>query len=303
VTNHQPELTLSLDAVIVAVTGTRPRILTVGEREHGLPALPAGPLGPEDTTLERALRRWIDEQAGIAVGYVDQLYTFGDLRRGLSQGTTTRALSVAYLALVREEQPAANAAWVDWYDLFPWEDHRTGPPAALESRVRPGLADWVGADVNRSDRVAAAFGTHGRWDGIRVLDRYELLYEAGLVAETDKTAGLGTTSGSGLPMAFDHRRIVATALGRLRGKLTYRPVVFELLPDTFTLLTLQRTVEALAGVQLHKQNFRRLVERTHLVEGTGKRAPSPAGRPAELFRFRTEVLLERPRPGLGMPYK
>ena len=104
-------------------------------------------------------------------------------------------------------------------------------------------------------------------------------------------------------MASDHRRVVATALGRLRGKLTYRPVVFELLPDEFTLLDLQTTVEALAGVRLHKQNFRRLVERTRLVEGTGRLTESTGGRPPEVFRFRPEVILERPRPGLNVPYR
>ena len=104
-------------------------------------------------------------------------------------------------------------------------------------------------------------------------------------------------------MALDHRRIAASALGRLRGKLTYRPVVFELLPDLFTLTTLQRTVQALAGVRLHTQNFRLLVERSRLVEGTGERTASTGGRPAELFRFRPEVVEERPRPGLGVPYR
>ncbi|HXO26422.1 MAG TPA: hypothetical protein VOA80_03695, partial [Thermoanaerobaculia bacterium] len=105
----------------------------------------------------------------------------------------------------------------------------------------------------------------------------------------------------GRPMALDHRRILATALGRLRGKLKYRPVVFELLPPTFTLLQLQRVVEALAGVRLHKQNFRRLVETGGLVEGTGRRHPPTGGRPAELFVFRREVLRERPAPGVGLP--
>ena len=95
-------------------------------------------------------------------------------------------------------------------------------------------------------------------------------------------------------MALDHRRILATALGRLRGKLKYRPVVFELLPASFTLLQLQRVVEALAGVGLHKQNFRRLVETGGLVEGTGRQHPPTGGRPAELFVFRREVLRERP---------
>ena len=102
-------------------------------------------------------------------------------------------------------------------------------------------------------------------------------------------------------MALDHRRILATALGRLRGKIKYRPVVFELLPPTFTLLQLQRVVEALAGVRLHKQNFRRLVEHGGLVEGTGRQDIQTGGRPAELFVFRREVLRERPAPGVGLP--
>jgi hypothetical protein len=87
----------------------------------------------------------------------------------------------------------------------------------------------------------------------------------------------------------------------MRGKLKYRPVVFELLPATFTLLRLQRVVEALSGVRLHKQNFRRLVEKGGLVEGTGVVEPGAVGRPAELFRFRREVLRERRAPGVGLP--
>ena len=60
-------------------------------------------------------------------------------------------------------------------------------------------------------------------------------------------------------------------------------------------------VEALVGVRLHKQNFRRLVERGSLVEGTAQLEPDTGGRPAELFRFRREVLHERPAPGVGLP--
>jgi hypothetical protein len=140
-----------------------------------------------------------------------------------------------------------------------------------------------------------------------VLERYELLYEAGLVAESGRDAELAGTPAPagapelGSPLALDHRRILASALGRLRGKLRYRPVVFELLPRHFTLLRLQRTVEALAGVRLHKQNFRRLVEAGGLVEGTGKLESGTGGRPAEIFRFRREVLRERPAPGVGLP--
>ena len=99
----------------------------------------------------------------------------------------------------------------------------------------------------------------------------------------------------------DHRRILATAMGRLRGKLKYRPVVFELMPAEFTLLQLQRSVEALAGRLVHKQNFRRLMEQQQLVEETGAIAADTVGRPAKLFRFRHGVLAERAVAGTKLP--
>ena len=102
-------------------------------------------------------------------------------------------------------------------------------------------------------------------------------------------------------MLSDHRRILATALGRLRGKLKYRPVVFELTPPSFTLSELQRTVEAVAGVKLHKQNFRRMLDRTGLVQGLGRFDVETGGRPAELFRFRREQLQNRAALGLSLP--
>ena len=133
-----------------------------------------------------------------------------------------------------------------------------------------------------------------------MLERYELLYEAGLAQEYSRDNGGRQEDGVGAAMMFDHRRILATAIARLRGKMKYRPVVFELMAPSFTLLELQRTVEALLGRRLHKQNFRRLVAEQGLVEGTGKVAASGRGRPAELFRFRREVLRERPAPGLRL---
>ncbi len=295
---------MTLDAVIVDVSDDRPRLLVVSGDGAGPPRIPSGPLDPgADKTLERALRRWIAEQAGIEIGYAEQLYTFGDRGRGDAETSGVRQLSVAYLALVREEATSPDASWIDWYDLLPWEDHRTGSPAILDDVIVPALERWAGDDALRRRRVAVVFG-RDPWDGIRVLDRYELLYEAGLVAEAFLDRGRPAAEGVvGTAMSLDHRRVAATGLGRLRGKLTYRPVVFELLPELFTLSELQRTVEALAGVRLHKQNFRRLVERNRLVEGTGKRTTATGGRPAELFRFRTAVVEERPRPGLGVPYR
>ncbi|MBT7450984.1 MAG: hypothetical protein HN793_09155, partial [Rhodospirillaceae bacterium] len=84
-------------------------------------------------------------------------------------------------------------------------------------------------------------------------------------------------------------------------KIRYRPVIFEVMPIAFTLLQLQRAVEALAGAPLHKQNFRRLVAAEGLVEPTGRVSSETGGRPAELFRFRPDVVRERPAPGVRMP--
>jgi hypothetical protein len=288
-------LSLSLDAVIVAVTEGRPRVLTTTRAGTAAAALPSGLLDADgDATLELGLRRWISAQTGLAVGYVEQLYTFGDRERQRTMDGT-RHLSVAYLGLVREAQPAPGAAWLDAYDLLPWEDRRAGAPPIVARELLPALVRWVGGDAARENRVHANFGQRRAWDPIRVLERYELLYEAALVPEFMRDHGRRPAPGpaQGTELAFDHRRIVATALGRLRGKLKYRPVVFELLPEAFTLLQLQGTVEALTGIRLHKQNFRRLVANGRFLEATRALMRPARGRPAKLFRYRKEVVRTR----------
>lgn len=139
-------------------------------------------------------------------------------------------------------------------------------------------------------RAEVCFGLGGRpWAPELALQRYELLYEVGLISESPYTCAMDELL-PGHSMAQDHRRILATGLTRLRSKIQYRPVVFELLPETFTLGQLQSTVESLAGQTLHKQNFRRLVTQQELVEPTGETDTDTGGRPARLFRFRRAVL-------------
>jgi hypothetical protein len=70
------------------------------------------------------------------------------------------------------------------------------------------------------------------------------------------------------------------------------------MPESFTLFELQRTVEAILGSHLHKQNFRRLIATSGLVEPTGEIRTATGGRPAKAFRFRREVILERPSAGV-----
>lgn len=304
---------IGLSAAVVSVADERPRVLIV-HRASEADALPFGTFDPlTHRTLESGLRSWVEEQTRLQLGYVEQLYTFGDRGRHLTEpGEGPRVLSVGYLALTRpQEGRGPETLWRDWYGYFPWEDWREAKPAIIESLILPRLKLFAGgaptAELRqrRHDRARLCFGLDGMgWDEEKVLERYELLYEAGLVKEAQRDRHSAPAGGPmpalGADMVFDHRRILATAMGRLRAKMKYRPVVFELMPPEFTLLELQRTVEALSGIRLHKQNFRRLVEAQGLVEGTGRLSRKSGGRPAEQFRFRREVVRERPAPGVRL---
>ncbi len=311
----QTPISIGLSAAIVSVEKEQPCALVV-THEGSDDALPFGPFDPDSQrTLEQGLRKWVAEQTRFNLGYTEQLYTFGDRGRHLPSSAPAgedgaRVVSVGYLALTRQGEDAATAPWRGWYHYFPWEDWRGAKPAMIDAVILPKLRNFVKATATpqavelRRDRMRLSFGADGvTWDEEKVLERYELLYEAGLVQEARRDSGKSIANAEemmGAAMMYDHRRILATAIARLRGKMKYRPVVFELMPSSFTLLELQRTVEALLGRRLHKQNFRRLVAEQGLVEGMGKFAPSARGRPAELFRFRREVLRERPAPGLRL---
>ncbi len=295
-----------LVAVLVAVTGGQPRILTT---RAGL-TLPAGPFTANHRSLQASLRAWVETQTHHPLGFVEQLYTFADSDR--SQEVGMRAISISYLALTREldEDGLAQPGWQDWYRYFPWEDWREGEPTLMARQIMPGLRAWSrkaagnAARGARWQRASMTFGLEGHeWNEELVLQRYELLFEAGLVPEAWRDGVAAPARGllPGAAMSNDHRRILATGIARLRAKIKYRPVVFELMPPEFSLLQLQQTVEALAGRGLHKQNFRRQIEQQALVEETGQMALGTAGRPAKLFRFRRNVMLERAIAGNKLP--
>ncbi|WP_440409492.1 NUDIX hydrolase [Neorhizobium petrolearium] len=287
-----------LIAVLAAVTGEEPRVMTIRSGD----ALPSGPFELGHRSLQAGLREWVRDQTGHPVGYLEQLYTFADRGR-TGENIDGRTISISYLGLVRE-QPAPGAGrpeWHGWYEYFPWEDHRKGRPDILAD-IANRLQDWADTEPARHEyrqrRIDFAFGLHGAaWNEDLALQRYELMYEAGLVTE----AGYPSERGFGRSMFADHRRILATGIARLRAKIKYRPVVFELMPEKFTLLQLQRTVEALAGLTLHKPNFRRLIDQQELIEETGETTTETGGRPAKLFRYRHAILEERALSGSKFP--
>jgi len=301
----QPQaIEADLIAVLVAVIAGEPHILTIRDAR----ALPSGPFESGHRSLQSGLRAWVEAQTGHPIGYMEQLYTFADRDR---TEAGRRAISISYLGLTRADSGGFthDAAWRNWYGYFPWEDHRSGEPEIFKTLLAPRLRKWAQAAGDRSareerwQRAAITFGfDDAAWNEELVLQRYELLYEAGLVPEAVPDAKAPDSAPApGLAMQADHRRILATGIARLRAKIKYRPVVFELMPEAFSLLQLQKSVEALAGRLLHKQNFRRLIEQQELVEETGKTSFETGGRPAKLFRFRQAVLAERAAAGTKLP--
>src|SRR6187431_1840028 len=229
--NNAPQIELGLNAAIVTVREQQPHILVVRPGIAGTgawDALPFGPFAPRaHRTLEIGLREWVKRQTGLELGYVEQLYTFGDRGRHAEPGGQ-HTLSVGYLALTRGTEELMGSHWSPWYAYFPWEDWRLGKPEILTNEIEPRLKDWAmrkpaddapARPLRRAERLRVCFGDGGSFDEEKVLERYELLYEAGLVAEAARDGRSAARQWVGLPeigrpMAFDHRRILATAMSR-----------------------------------------------------------------------------------------
>ena len=298
-----PQSIVELVPVLIAITNGSLRVLTVAQGE----LLPNGLLAPLRHSLQAGVRMWVAKQTSQPMGYVEQLYTFVDTSRQNEQGLPV--LYVSYLGLVREAADNIlhpDAKWQDCYGYFPWEDLRTdgGPRDAIVSRLRiwANSADTEEVRQKRLKRIHLCWGVEPEnWSEEYVLQRYEMLYESGLIAEAAEPQTNFNFELTGQPMRHDHRRVLATALSRLRAKIKYRPVIFELMPPEFTLLQLQNSVEAISGRLLHKQNFRRQIQQQNLIEPSDTGVSGSKGRPAQLYRFRDDVLPDQLISDIGLP--
>ena len=298
-----PQSIVELVPVLIAITNGSLRVLTVAQGE----LLPNGLLAPLRHSLQAGVRMWVAKQTSQPMGYVEQLYTFVDTSRQNEQGLPV--LYVSYLGLVREAADNIlhpDAKWQDCYCYFPWEDLRSAgmQHETIVSRLRiwANSADTEEVRQKRLKRIHLCWGVEPEnWSEEYVLQRYEMLYESGLIAEAAEPQANFDFALTGQPMRHDHRRVLATALSRLRAKIKYRPVIFELMPPEFTLLQLQNSVEAISGRLLHKQNFRRQIQQQNLIEPSDTGVSGSKGRPAQLYRFRDDVLPDRLISDIGLP--
>lgn len=299
-----------------------------------------------DVDAEAAARRELREETGLAhAPWLETLDTYDRVGRDprqwagapgpdgtwLSRGV--RVASKAFVALLdapREVAPqhgedAAAAHWVPVSALLPWEERRDEAGARLARALGQRLRGWAAGQPESvrpalERRIAHAFGGAqlAHWNEERAPERWALVLEAGLVEEAHRTRWGSVVElpeavrDTGRALAFDHRTMLADALGRLRGKAKYQPGVLQaLLPARFPMRDLVRAVEALGGRRLHEPNFRRIVAEAasfRIVEpvgraGGGAAARAPRRGPApRMHRFLADTPLRRLDPAMRVPW-
>lgn len=183
-------------------------------------AIPGGFVNKGES-LEQAVYRELEEETGVKIGYLEQLYTFGASERD----PRGRVVSVAYFGLVKPENFRINASSdakeVNWFDINDLPD-----------------------------------------------------------------------------LAFDHKNILDLAITRLRAKITYEPIGFELLEERFPFSDLENLYMTLLGREIDRRNFRKKVLSFGMLDELEEKVKKGAGRPANLFQFNKDRYFQLKREGI-----
>ena len=197
-----------------------------------------------DEDIEDAAKRILANEANLHDIYLEQLYTFGNPKRD----PRMRVVSTSYIALIDKnklnEQIPNNASW---FNIMTLEDKNS---------------IFVTLD-NGSEEIKFKIGKTLKE---KTTDRYK--YD---ILENDK-------------LAFDHPLVIASGISRLKNKLEYTDVVFNMMPEYFTLGELQQVYEIILGKELLAPAFRRMI--ASKVEKTNKMQTGGGHRPSVLFKYK-----------------
>ncbi|PQP83161.1 ADP-ribose pyrophosphatase [Paenibacillus sp. PCH8] len=225
-------------------------------------ALPGGFVSMQES-LEDAARRELLTETGLDEIYLEQLYTWGDVERD----PRTRVISSSYMALVDSSelqlQAGDDASEANWFRV---EQRLLEEKRHIHERGRV------------TERRLQLILTNGTEELSAVIETKETV--EGRVQSHSMT--LGEVQG----IAFDHAKIIHYALERLRSKMEYTDIAFNLMPETFTLTALQKVHEIITGKKLLAAAFRRKI--ADWVIETGEYASSAGHRPSRLYRLNPE---------------
>ncbi len=220
-----PTIRLAVDAVVFGYDPKDGISVLLIKRKYdpfqGKWAIPGG-LVLENESLEKAVERELEEETGVKVDYLEQLYTFGEVNRD----PRNRVVAVAYYGLVKKSD----------FHLYASTDAED--------------AKWF------------------NWDELP-------------------------------PVAFDHAEILDTAIKRLRGKIRYEPIGFELLDDKFPFSDLHKLYQAILGVDLDRRNFKKKFLQLDLLTELDEKISEGKGRPGSLFRFNDERYFQMKKEGIN----
>ncbi|MBU5670682.1 NUDIX hydrolase [Paenibacillus brevis] len=263
---------LATDMVIFTVTDTEAdsyrrlpekelRILLIRRGGHpyfGQWALPGGFVRPDETT-EQAAARELQEETGVADVYLEQLYTFSDVGRD----PRTWVISCSYMALISSDQMQLKAG--DDADAAVWFKLTYRLLRERREVLEDGYAKTMEYELKlcaEGEELTAVVARTVTVRATSTATNYNILLSEGL--------------------AFDHAKIIACAMDRLRGKVDYTDIALHLMQERFTLTELQQVYEVILDKELLKAAFRRKV--AHLVEETDHYTENAGHRPSRLYR-------------------
>lgn len=238
------------------------RILLIKRGEHpylGKWALPGGFVKMDESLDEAALRE-LKEETNIDDIYMEQLYTWGDVGRD----PRTRVISTSYMSLVdssslniKASDDADDAKWFTvTVKMFQEQKTLTGKGYILQQMIRLNLS-------NDNEDLSAIIKIEKAVEGKVTKISRKILESTGI--------------------AFDHTKIIEYGLERLRNKIEYTDIAFNLMPELFTLTELQQVYEVILDRELLKANFRRKI--TGMVIETNNQTKDSGHRPSKLFKF------------------
>jgi ADP-ribose pyrophosphatase YjhB (NUDIX family) len=243
------------------------KLLMIKRGDHpciGQWALPGGFVEMNES-LEQAAVRELKEETSIDNVYMEQLYTWGDVARD----PRTRIISTSYMALVDSnslnvmaDDDADDAKWFSVeYKVFQEQKTLTKDGYELQRLYKLTLCD--DEEENKLEAVIKKIKV--------VKGRTSRVY-----TELKECSGI----------AFDHAQIIGYAIERLRTKIEYTDIAFNLMPELFTLTELQQVYEIILDTDLLKANFRR--KTAHMVLETNDFTKDAGHRPSKLYRFNTD---------------
>ena len=207
--------------------------------------LPGGFLNPKTETLDECAKNVLKRETNLSNIYLEQLYTFDDIKRD----PRTRVVSTSYVALVDKNKLTnklnKNASWFDITEI-----------EEINNIVKVTLHNSQEI-INFSIRK-------------RLIEKTTDQYSFSIIENNH--------------IAFDHPKIILAGIERIRNKINYTDIVFNMMPEYFTLGELQDVYEVILGKKLLTPAFRRII--ANKVEKTDKMLTGKGHRPSALFKYR-----------------